>query len=462
MMVLLTIWLTCILQPLAGFGVLRLCNIKAKPGILWPLSILTGIAVMSVVPFILQLLFVPLTVFTIYTSLPATAFLLNLPVKKSLQYIKQALAGRVKVELYEIPFLLVTLLIVFVSVWRCYYMPPTPRDLNSGAEVIAEYAVREHTMINSVFTVNLESTNNPYKPPFVTCLQIIYKLAGFTFGQVWLSIIFVSFIVLLYNILAIRLHKILAGILLISFVAIPEMFAYTFMVLFDYANAVYFFVSIYFLIAYFENRQRGYIIFAALCMGFATYTRNETLVLAAMMAPAILLNNIKARQGIKSLWPVFFWVPSLVCYVVCVTIYLNHYLPVKYNVTELVNTHLLNLQPLWERFRDMNVELIFSKTGITYYAYFIFLFLALFVAELIVKRRFSREAKNWLYAILVVYAGLPILGYLLPLMDLDNTTKRGLFKIFPLMLLYMGNNSLLVNLSRRISLWENATPVPLP
>jgi hypothetical protein len=55
-----------------------------------------------------------------------------------------------------------------------------------------------------------------------------------------------------------------------------------------------------------------------------------------------------------------------------------------------------------------------------------------------------------------VYLGLPFLGYLLPLLDLSNSTKRGLFKLFPLMLLYMGSCGLLTDLSRRIDKWTDS------
>src|SRR5947207_15950575 len=135
-------------------------------------------------------------------------------------------------------------------------------------------------MINSVFTVNLETTNNVFKPPFITCLQIIYKYAGFDFGQVWLSTIVACFIIFLYHALCLRIHRIFAGLLILFFLAIPEMFAYTFMVLFDYSNAVFFFLSIYFVYAYFQNQQRNYLAFAGLLMAIATYIRSETLILA--------------------------------------------------------------------------------------------------------------------------------------------------------------------------------------
>jgi hypothetical protein len=356
---------------------------------------------------------------------------------------------RFKMAVYEIPVLVVLTIIVFVSVWRCFYFPPTPRDLTSGAEAIADYAVREKTMINSVFTVNVESTNNVFKPPFVTCLQLIYKLAGFMFGQLWLSVVVISFTIFLYHTLSLTLHRALAGLLLLCFIAIPEMFAYTFMVLFDYSNAVFFFLSIYFLTTFFNNGKTNYLFFAGALMGIATYARSETLVLACFIAPAILLNAIKEKQGLKKAlaWPLVFVLPSLVLYVLCGPVYLNHYLPVKYNVGELVTPHLLDFKPLLTRFTAMNTELIFSSMGINYYGYFIFMFLALFIADIIFKGRLNAAARNWLYAVLVIYIGLAVLGYLLPLMDLDNSTKRGLFKILPLMLLYMANNRLLIQFS---------------
>jgi len=69
------------------------------------------------------------------------------------------------------------------------------------------------------------------------------------------------------------------------------------------------------------------------------------------------------------------------------------------------------------------------------------------------KLRFSFTARVWLYAVLVVYIGLPFLGYLLPLVDLQHSTKRGLLKIFPLMLLYLAHNQALAKLSARLGRW---------
>jgi hypothetical protein len=449
--------LLTIIQFIAGFGILNLFKIDLKPGMFISLAILLGVAVFSVMPFVLQLAYIPLTSTNVFISILLACVLLNIKFKSGITRLKELKANiRIKPKLYELPFVLMIAFIIFVSAWRCFYFPPTPRDLTSGAEVIAEYAIREKTMINSVFSVNLETTNNVFKPPFITCLQIVYKYAGFEFGQVWLSTIVACFIIFLYQALSLTIHRIFAGLLVLFFMAIPEMFAYTFMVLFDYSNAVFFFLATWFLYLFFQNQQRNYLAFAGLLMAIATYIRSETLILACLMAPAIVWYHWRNKTGIvKGLVScAFFVVPSVLAYVISITIFINRYLPVQYNIGELVNSNLGDLSPFFTRFSEINEKLLFSELGVGYYGYFIYFFLLLLLLELVVKRKLTPTTRNWLYAVLVIYLGFPLLGYLLPLLDLNNSTKRGLFKLFPLMLLYMANNSLLVAWSQRITKWE--------
>jgi hypothetical protein len=445
------------LQMLSGFGILCLLRVYLKPSLFIPLSVLLGIATFSFVPFLMQLLFIPLTGFNIFTVLILACIALNLRIREGIKNFKPILLqSRFRIELYETVLLGFIAFIVFVSVWRCFYFPPTPRDLTSGAEVLAEYAVKEKTMINSVFTVNLESTNNPYKSPFITSLQVIFKYSGFPFGQVWLSSVFICFIIFLYHALRQNVHRLIAGFLIIIFLAIPEMYAYTFMVLFDYSNAVFFFLALYFLFEFFRNGQNNSLALAGLLMGIATYIRSETLVLAFLMALLIWWHHIRRWDSLTRIIisNTFFLLPSVFFYIVSVTIYLNYYLPVKYNVGGLINKDLFNLKPLWARFIDINSSLFFSENGIDYYGYFVFIFLVFLIVEIVFSERWRAEPKTWLYGILVIYFGYPLLGYLLPLLDVDNSTKRGMFKIFPLMLLHMGSSALLRKASAGIIKWE--------
>jgi hypothetical protein len=448
-----------ILQFITGFGILNLFRIDLKPLMFISLAVLLGVANFSIIPFLLQLFFIPLTSLNVFLGVVISAILFNLKPRNGLQRFRNSFRSHpFRIRIYELFSIGLIALIVFVSVWRCFYFPPTPRDFTSGAEVIAEYATREKTMINSVFTVNLESTNNPFKSPSLISLQIIYKYAGFPFGQVWLCGVFVFFIIFLYQALSASVHKLITGILIIMFLAIPEMYAYTFMVLFDYTNAVFFFLSLYFLFEFFRSSKNNVLLFAGLLMGISVYFRSETLILAGLVTLLLCWHHIKkwdsgTRLIISNM---YFLLPSVLFYLVSVTIYLNFYLPVKYEVGDLINKNLFDITALWDRFYQMNERLIFSEQGVGYYGYFIFIFLLFLIVEIVFMDRWRKEPKTWLYGVMVIYFGYPFLGYLLPLLDIDHSTKRGLFKMFPLMLMHMGNSGLLKVLSEKITNWENS------
>lgn len=455
MIYLLFLFLLTALQFAIGFGIMTLLRILVKRGLFLPLCLLTGVAVFSLIPFLLQLLYIPISFGSVFGSLTFVMILVNLRLRQGIRRLRHDWQNaRYSLKLYEIPALLVITAIVLISVWRCFYLPPTPRDLNSGAEAIAEFATHEGTMINSVFSVDV--SNNVFKPSSITSLQIVYKLARFYFGQLWLSTIFISFIIFLYHALSARIHKIFSGLLIVFMLAIPEFYGYTFMALFDFPNAIYFCCSLFFLFLFFETRAINNLVFSSLLMGIATYFRSETLVFAFLLLPTIIINLARYKTGFLYLLRAgfLFIMPALLLYIISVPVYVNFYLPVGYPVSEQINPDIANLRPFFKRLSDINSQLIFGQSGIVYYSWFFFIFLSVFLIDLLFIRKLNRRAVNWLFAILVVYLGLPLLGYLLPLLDLHHSTKRGFLKIFPLMVLYMGNTQLLVRISEKIYKWE--------
>lgn len=454
----LTLLALTALHFVTGYGIVYLFRIRLKVLPLLGLSVILGISVASLAPFLLQLFYIPLTTKSIFLSLVLSALLLNL---KFLADLRHRGSTRFKIQwprvrLYELPAICLLAFLIFVSAWRGYYYPSNTRDSMSGPETISEYAIKEHTLINSVFDVNLETTNNQYKSPFLTDLQLTYKLAGFPFGNVWLSLIVAGFFIFLYYSLSEKLHKVLAGLLLVCFIATPEAYAYTFLTLYDYSNMVLLFLGYYYLFAFFRNRRWNEFYFSALLMGLAVYIRSETLVLIGMTLPAMAYALYRHRDKLlpSALHLSAFMLITAIFYLIPVELYNNHYLPQAYAIDNLMNKKLYDLSPFFDRLSYMTKTLLFGGRNIQLWGYFIYIFSILFLLELILRRKFSIEARNWLLAVLVIYLGLPLLGFLFPLMDLDNTTKRGLFKILPLMLLYLGNNQVLIKLSERIARWE--------
>jgi len=451
---------------LSGRGTLAIFNIKLKPLVSFLVSMILGVALLSLVPFILQLFYIPITHSNIIIGITVFCLLLNIP---TLIRLKNGTIAMPKlnfnIQLYEIPVLAVFILVMLVSVWRCFYYPPFARDMLSGPEAIAEYAVREHTMLNSIFSLNLESTNNHLKPPYVTDLQIIYKELVCPFGQVWLSIIAVCFLVWSFTLLREKLHPFVAGVLFLFFFTMPDPFAYTYIMLFDYSNMVFFFAGFYFLIQYMEKKEYNLFLFSVVMFAMATYIRPETLVLEGLILPLLFFYFRKEKvPGAKMLirLAIFMIVPFFF-YEIWMGVFVKYYMPIHFNVNDEINKNFGNLSPFFDRLEGMTKVLIFGISdnpglkdiNLRLYGYFIYLFLLILIIDLIFfRKKFTTEGKVALYGVLVVYIGLPFLGYLIPWVDLMNTTKRGLYKMFPLMLLYMRTSGVLQMLSDGLKKWE--------
>src|SRR4051812_43881336 len=91
-----------LLQMLSGFGILCLLRVYLKPSLFIPLSVLLGIATFSFVPFLMQLLFIPLTAFNIFTALILACIALNLRIREGIKNVKPILLqSRFRIELYE-------------------------------------------------------------------------------------------------------------------------------------------------------------------------------------------------------------------------------------------------------------------------------------------------------------------------------------------------------------------------
>jgi hypothetical protein len=94
------------------------------------------------------------------------------------------------------------------------------------------------------------------------------------------------------------------------------------------------------------------------------------------------------------------------------------------------------------------------------YAHFYYFFLTVLVVDgirALVTRKMSRDAVMALWGVLIVYLTLSLLSFLIPSHTIINSAKRGLFKIIPMMVLYMAHSGILQSLSAYLYRKENGT-----
>ena len=448
-----------------GRGLIALFKLRMRPIYTFCVSMICGVALASFVPFLLELFHVDITATSVGSALAVLSVIFLVPLLLDMKNLKMPQINDIKVPaIYELPFYIIFGFLMFLSVWRCYYYPSNARDMLSGPEVMAELAIKEKHIINSLFTVDLYSTNNYLKPPYITSLQVIYKLFVQPTGQLWLSVLVVNFLIMIFTIMKEKLHPAIAYFIMLFFFSMPEVFGYTYLMLFDYSNMIFFFLGLYFITRHLITGEANNFYFAAFLFAIATYVRTETLILVGMVLPLLLFYYIKEKVPTTkiAIRTAILLVAPFIIYYLCMNIWVKHYIPIKYDVSSDVNKNLGNVGAFFSRLYDIQDKLIFSENGVAYYGYFIYLFLIILAVDIAFFRKFNKEAIVALYAVVMVYVGLAFIGYLLPLADLMHTTKRGMFKIFPPMLFYMCNSAFLMKVSDMIRNWEYSLPTDKP
>lgn len=447
--------LLIIAQFLTGRGILHLFRIKGRAIVLLALSSIIGIGVFSLLPMLLELMKMPITKNNVLVSIIVTIVLTNVFVIRRYDF-RSLKPGKIEMPaLYEILFVVVYAALMVPSLWRCYYYPAYARDVLSGPEALSHYALIEHKISNSVFSVNLlESTPNLLKPPYITDLQIIYKMFVHPFGQIWLSILVISFLIWLYSLIREHLHPVLAGMVMLLFITIPELYGYTYVLLWDYSNMVFFFGGFYFIYQYLRTKEYNQFLFGVFMLGLATFVRLDTLIFIGLTTPLVLvymyrdkivIPRIAHSLGLMLAFPMVF-------YFVWVNIFVKYYLPVGTNLESELNPGPVSMYFDW--IGRINNELVFGGDNLQLYSYILYLFILILGVDIVAfRKKISKEAIFMLVGIAIIYFGMPLMGYFTKWFNI-TTAKRGLFKLFPLVIMYMCNSPLLIKLSEAIKAFE--------
>lgn len=410
-----------------------------------------GLGFGSVLVFILDVLHIHLNLLTVTGSHIILIGLLYFFLMR-----QQAFAGLhrpvIRLTLVEIPFLFVFAVLAFISVWRCYYVPITPYDAIQGIDLLAKYAIIDGRLHSHMLDdLRPYLSTQPYYAPFCALSQIIYRLGGLPFGKLWLSGMFLSFTLVFYAQLRRHIHPLLSGILTLALLAIPEMYAYTFMLQTDYSNAIFVSLAIIFLYNYITNHQRPDFRLAALLFGLGAWSRSETIAFSLMTAFLLFIWEFRTNSRQATRNAAFFFLLSFLLFAAWNLFYLPvmlDYSPESYFRFGFWDGHrmLILIKGMWE---------ILTTTG--YWGYI----LPAFAVGLVVNLFLLRDVRNlfvlcWIAGLLV---GFFLLLYHLQLnieANISYTFRRGLFKLFPVVLFYLGTSRMLESVAERIHRFETS------
>jgi hypothetical protein len=438
---------------MTGLGLLAMMRSKMPRSMSLPLALLIGMFVHSVIFLMTDVLQIGMGLNTMIASAIVGLVGTHLWWSRTKAFYTGLLARpKWTLTMYDMVTLWTALVAGFYVVWAAWYWPVTPFDAMAGIDLVARQAIEEGTIVNRVFTdESLRGflSNQPFYAPFAMIMQIIYRLFGFGYGQVWLGVASVMFSWFMFSALRHVAHPFIAGVLWLLLLFTPEMLGYTYLLQTDYINAVFLgsaVVLLYLSVTHadFDALGASIVLFAAAC-----WSRSETVGLVVLgLSASLWVLRTSLNDGRRWRYVAAASAASVGMFALWSILYVQVLLPVRPDITaEMRGLDLAVFSQVVTSF-FANVVIDTELWGLTF-----ILLVAALVLNVVAKRSTAPTlVLIWIGAVTV---GLLIVGTLFTSAIVEQTLRRGIFKLIPLVFLYVAASPIASMLGERLNAWEH-------
>jgi hypothetical protein len=446
--------ITLLLQWLVGLGLLATMRAALPRSITLPTGLLLGAYVHTLIVVVLDLLGVRLTFGSVTGVLGVTAVIANAwwPRVRT-WYAALINKPTFTFRLYDIAAYVIAAYLVFVAMWAAWYWPVTPFDAMAGIDLMARQSVADGTLNNSILTdpaLAGRLSNQPFYAPFAMLQQVIYRLMGWPFGQVWMAVTAFCYYWVMWAMLRRAVHPFIADVLALLLIMVPEVHGYTYLLQTDFLNAVYLTVGIIILGIDIERNEARHGMLAALFFAAACWSRTETILLVGLGLISVFVPMQRALglQGALR-YAGAIAVAAFASFALWHVIYFYGVFPVHPDAA----SEIAGFDVEWFGLVVLNLAVdVLADIGL--WGWTLPLFVLVIIASLVQRRSIGdRWTLLWIVAILV---GLEIVGTLFASAVVQQTLRRGVFKLIPLMYLFMARSPILEIAGERLRRWESA------
>ncbi len=440
------------LQWIAGFATMGALRIEMPRSQSVPLALLAGMFLHTFAFFGCELLNIPLSMGTLLISGTLVAVLPHVWWKNVSAFYGRLLSRPTwTFTIYDMIALGVALYVAFIATWAAWYWPVTPFDAMAGIDLVARQTVDEGTIVNRVFTdpsLVGHLSNQPFYAPFAMLLQVMYRLVGFTYGQLWVPIVAIALAWYLWSVLRELIHPFIADILWICYILTPEMLGYSYLVQTDHINAAFFAIGAILVWQAIARDQKAYLWLSVIMLSGACWSRSESILLVTIGVAASLIFITRAWSWRTAIvYAGVAGIASLVTFGLWHVLFFNAYLPVHPSTADQIIG--FDLARFVQVISDTITNVVADK-GL--WAGSFLLLATIVVVNAIVTRKAAPTMP--LVWIGVVFLGLWIVGTTFSAAIVEQTLRRGLFKVIPLIFVYVAATELLQRASRSLTQWE--------
>ncbi len=444
--------LTVLMQWAIGLGLVSATGYRTQRSTLLPMALLLGMFVHSLALFVAQLFGVPISLQTMLVSGVISMLLPALRWKT----VRVSLDGLLSVPRFR-PTLYDVIIVGFIGyvsymvIWASWYWPVTPFDAMAGIDLVARYAARDGMIANQVFTdpsLQGQLSNQPFYAPFAMLMQVMMKLIGYPYTQVWVSIVALCFWWFVWSTLRRHSHPLIAGLLTVLFILTPEMLGYSYILQTDFANAAFFTIGCVVLARSIDEEELAGVFVSALAFAGACWSRTETPLLVILLGAAALPKMLRVFGPVKGLVGALGTLGmSALTFALWNIVFFNAYLPVRPSTAEQIRGFDM------ARFTDVAASSwtsVISNTEL--WGWIVWLFLAVLLIDGLVNRRVAQPLLIGM--IIFTVLGLFIIGTIFSAAVVEQTLRRGMFKVIPLMVVAIAASGIVSSASAALYSWE--------
>lgn len=446
--------LIVLLNILMGFGILALTNTRLPRSLSIPLSVLIGMFAHTMLLFMIEFTGLGISRQMMVASAVFGTVVLNgwwprvAPWYKSL-FSRTSLT----LSMSDVITLGAGCTIGYYVLWAAWYWPVTPFDAMAGIDLVARQTISEGTIVNRVFTdesLRGHLSNQPFYAPFAMLMQVIYRLIGYGYGQVWLGVAAIAFSWFMWSSLRQVVHPFIANILWLFMIVTPEFLGYTYLLQTDYINAAFLACGVVLLVLSLERTSISALGVSAVLFAAACWSRTETIgivLIGVIAVMPMMARQLGGRQAVR--YAITVLGASLATFGIWNGVFVQFFLPVSPEAAqELVFFDGARLVAVVS---DTFTNVLFDTGlwGLTF-----ILFAVALIGSLVWKRGVGSIATLlWIGAIFI---GLEIVGIVFTAAVVEQTLRRGIFKLIPLIFMFVAAAPLVQEWSKRLLKWEGA------
>lgn len=447
----LQLFVITILQFAAGIGLLGLCRGELTRSLAIPTAVILGMFVHSVAFFFACLFGMGVSLTTTTITAIVTAVVLNAPLPLTIPVWKGLFVRPTwNVRMYDVMAWLLGAYILFIVVWGAWYWPVTPFDAMAGIDLVARQAIEEGTLNNSIYThpsLAGRLSNQPFYAPFAMLQQVMTRTMGFAYGQIWLAVASVSFAIFFASWLRRYVHPFIASSTWLLLLMTPEWLGYQYLLQTDFINAVFVAMGAMFTIEAIRTSTASWLGIATVLFAAGCWSRTETPIIIGL-ALLMVFWPVAKQLGMRT--AVVFGTGTLIA--CAVTFALWHViwfsiLPVRPD--SLAELRLPDASTVGTVIMDL-VTNVLADIGLWGWI-FPLVVLAALVSFILHKRLGLTLPWIWMGAIVL---GLVVVGSIFSSAVVEQTLRRGIFKLVPLVGLAIVTTSFVQGLSKRLFTWE--------